>query len=827
MEGTHKKVLDDLRLVLSPFFEHIIGEAELADIATNKERNAVIVDYDHVEAYAAENPQAHLSLIVQNEFYFVCDVLGDMLRQKIIDVHGADAAFSSNTRRPRQFAVRFTNLPIEVPRVRVADLGSDCHNKLRTVQGTVTRLNQPELLLKTATFVCKQCGNTIPDVAQEFQYKLPTICTNSACRAKSGFVLDATASTRVDFQRVLLQEPSTVVDPGTTPATIEAIMQGDLVGLLRPGQTCQFIGTVIVVPDLSVMKLPGEHGVLSIARGVDRGSGEGISGVKGVSATTELTFKYVFLVNNIEMGPDAKTVLTASSSDLDALQDALAKDMPRRDRFEAMRDPNSDQFVPTHTADFVRSFAPAIYGHTMIKKAIILMLLGGVTREDDMRIRGDINICIVGDPSTGKSQFLTFVKDFHPRAVFTSGKSASGAGITASVLQDPQTHEFAIVPGAMMLADNGVCCIDEMEKMDEIDQSALHEAMEQQTISISKAGLNVTYNSRASVLAAMNPVQGLYDPARTLRQNVRIAPALISRFDLFFVVRDECNPDNDRRISDHILNNHMPGADHTDDAEFAAGPSYTLDEIRDYITWARTVSVRISEEASNRIGERYIGLRRRQLENTSMRLDVTPRQLEALFRLSQACAKLYGSDTVTVEHVEEAYELLEQTIIHVNDQTTFQVPLVDLEELWDVEPDSDAGGEGAAALEDGEFGFGLERSRAPRQANRRARQETMSLDGATFERYRGLVNEFLTTRFMDETGGRQYATVDEIISHLLHVDAEAPNDQANVLSAASGEKRTRALLGIVQLMEKEQELYPEDGAAFGPDKRYSAMGVVR
>lgn len=309
---------------------------------------------------------------------------------------------------------------------------------------------------------------------------------------------------------------------------------------------------------------------------------------------------------------------------------------------------------------FAESIAPSIYGNDDIKKAVVCLLMGGSKKilPDGMRLRGDINVLLLGDPGTAKSQLLKFVEKAAPISVYTSGKGSSAAGLTASVQRDPQSREFYLEGGAMVLADGGVVCIDEFDKMRDEDRVAIHEAMEQQTISVAKAGITTILNSRTSVLAAANPVFGRYDDMKSPGENIDFQTTILSRFDMIFIVKDEHDELRDRTVARHVMDLHMNRP-----VEAQQTGEIDLAKMKRFISYARSrCAPRLSPEAAEELSSHFVSLRKQvqQIErdnNERSSIPITIRQLEAIIRISESLAKLRLLRRVEVHHVEEAIRL--------------------------------------------------------------------------------------------------------------------------------------------------------------------------
>jgi replicative DNA helicase Mcm len=507
----------------------------------------------------------------------------------------------------------------------IRDIRSEDIGKFLSVEGLVRKVTEVRPKLVEAVFLCEKCGTVINVPQNGSKLATPQKCVNELCTGNR-FTLLPEESKFVDSQRIRIQESPEDLKGGEQPQMLDILLEDDLSGIVAPGDK------IIVNGILRAYPREGQRAKSNV-------------------------FDIYLEGNSIEIQEQEFEDLEITKEDYEKIME-LAKD-------------------PDICEKIINSIAPSIYGYREIKEAIALQLFSGVPKllPDGSRIRGDIHILLVGDPGIAKSQLLRYVVQLAPRGIYTSGKSSTSAGLTATAVKDEFGEgRWTLEAGALVLADKGIAAVDEIDKMTSDDRSALHEAMEQQTISVAKAGITATLKTRCSLLAAANPKSGRFDPHEMIATQINMPPTLLSRFDLIFPMMDSPSKDLDEKIAEHILRVHYAGELDAIKRNFVASrirerdieeamkviqPPIEPELLRKYIAYARrTIFPVLSEEARKRLEEYYVGLRR-QAESGDAPIPITARQLEALIRLSEASARMRMSEIVEIEDVERVIRLME------------------------------------------------------------------------------------------------------------------------------------------------------------------------
>jgi len=511
--------------------------------------------------------------------------------------------------------------------VRVADLPTSytlrelrqAHlNALVRVRGVVTRRTGVFPQLKYVRFDCVKCGMTLGPFQQESNVEVKiSYCQN--CQSRGPFTLNSEKTVYRNYQKMTLQESPGTVPAGRLPRHREVILLWDLIDSAKPGEEVEVTG---IYRNNYDVQLNSKNGFP--------------------------VFATILEANNVVKSHDELAGFRLTDEDEKAIR-ALSKDKDVIDKI-------------------IDSIAPSIYGHRDIKTAVACSLFGGVPKNINGKhnIRGDINVLLLGDPGTAKSQVLKYIEKTAHRAVFATGQGASAVGLTASVRRDPMTSEWTLEGGALVLADKGTCLIDEFDKMNDQDRTSIHEAMEQQSISISKAGIVTSLQARCAIIAAANPIGGRYNSTIPFAQNVELTEPILSRFDVLCVVRDTVDPAIDELLAKFVVESHgrshpSVGGSNVTPTQKTVSP-IPQDLLRKYILYAREkVSPKLHQMDQDKISRLYADLRRESLATGSF--PITVRHLESIFRLSEAFAKMRLSEYVSTNDVDSAIRVTVESFV--------------------------------------------------------------------------------------------------------------------------------------------------------------------
>ncbi len=494
----------------------------------------------------------HLSQAVPVLAIWLADVPKEMLR--IFDETATEVVqdiFEHYWMIHSEIHVRITNLPI-VDQLRT--LRQTHLNALVKVSGVVVRRSGVSPQLKEVTYNCTKCGCLTPPVFYNGTDE-PKVSSCPECQSEGPFTVNSEQTVYRNYQRVVLQESPGSVPAGRVPQSKAVVLLADLIDCVSPAgvgraMLCRSRAHFFFSRLLENFRPPPHPYPFSLSLSFTLSQAR-----PGEEVEVTGIYQHTFEPGaNIKNGfPVFGTMIEANYVQRRA-DAAVSRDVTAEDREEIDKIKNSPDVIKR----IIKSIAPSIYGNRHVKMGVALAMFGGREKNINQkhRIRGDINVLVLGDPGTAKSQVLKYVEKTAPRCVYTTGKGASAVGLTAAVHKDPMTGEWVLEGGALVLADRGVCCIDEFDKMTDQDRTSIHEAMEQQSISISKAGIVTTLQARCAVVAAANPIGGRYDPSKTFAENVQLTDPILTRFDVLCVLRDEVDPVADERLATFVVQSH-------------------------------------------------------------------------------------------------------------------------------------------------------------------------------------------------------------------------------------------------------------------------------
>ena len=658
--------IDDIEQRISKYFASEAVQSLIQD-ATKKNLSRVTIDINRMR----ESDPSLVNMVLKNPLKII-----PLMEKKLDEISTGfkSEKVQSNTIQSKKEEKLHLNLQgmLGTHLVSPRGLTAELTNQYVGVQGIVTRISEVRSKLVYSVHYCEETKkgnikeyNDQMKIAESTNTYGQPLNGNFEVGKASGFMNNAIPQRDINHnpltleyghskfknnQTILLQEPPERTPLGQLPRSVEVVLEGDLVDKVKPGDRIQVNG---VFKTISTMSTNTSGGVKTVLIGTN---------------VQELN-------NDIQQNE-------FTGEDLKRIRE-LAK---QKNVFDIL----------------ANSIAPGIYGHQDIKRALVLQLLGGneTNLEDGTHLRGDINILMIGDPSTAKSQFLRYMLNMAPNAINTTGKGSTGVGLTAAVVVDRDLGERHLEAGAMVLGDRGIVCIDEFDKMNEVDRVAIHEVMEQQTVTIAKAGIHVSLNARCSVLAAANPIYGQYQSELSASRNIGFPDSLLSRFDLCFIVLDEHSSELDRKISEKVIDNHMftiDAAKFGDDAEDKViEPEIKLEEnkkttmyekfnprsksdnnniltkefLRKYIYYAKSkINPALTREATEYISKSWSNLRERSISDDykGKTIPVTVRTLESLIRLATAFAKARLSQKVEKQDALNAVDLLTNSFFPENE----------------------------------------------------------------------------------------------------------------------------------------------------------------